>query len=171
MSRLVKELMKVIHSDPVGARGMRTVMNGNLQLIADFEFNIRAPLSSMLYAPYVADVDFATGVVTIDIPQFNPSEMLHAPGGTSHFKIVSGGAAVDFDEKSFSTEIAETPFIPWNNTLSAVISHVHNLGAGTINPKFVLLGVSFYQEVNGQMYELQDGGFSCRAIVKISTNP
>ena len=43
ISRLVKDLMKVIKSDTSNARGLRTVAKGNLGFLQGFNFNVQAP--------------------------------------------------------------------------------------------------------------------------------
>jgi hypothetical protein len=40
--------------------------------------------------------------------------------------------------------------------------------ANSTNPLFLLLGIEFYQEVNGEMYSLRNGGFNSLAIVMVS---
>lgn len=42
VSRLQRELLFVLQADGVSARGKRTVTNGTLGLLKDFEFNVRA---------------------------------------------------------------------------------------------------------------------------------
>ena len=167
VSRLVRDFLKVIQSDPLGARGLRRVMAGNVVLMRDFEFNIRAPFSSMFYAPYTVVIDRVAGTVTVEVPAFSPFTLLQAPMGTTHFKSVSGGAAVDFDARTFVAASEESAFLPWDINMSPVLNHVHSFPANSIDPLFVMMGISFYQEVNGEMYALNDGSFNCRALVEV----
>jgi hypothetical protein len=36
----------------------------------------------------------------------------------------------------------------------------------TVNPLFLVVGIEFFQEVNGQMYPLKNGAFNPLAIIK-----
>ena len=36
------------------------------------------------------------------------------------------------------------------------------------HPLFLVLGIEFYQEVNGQMYPLKNGAFNALALVKVN---
>jgi hypothetical protein len=40
--------------------------------------------------------------------------------------------------------------------------------ANSTHPLFLLLGVEFFQEVNGQMYSLRNGGYNSLAIVMVA---
>lgn len=169
VSRLQKDLMKVIQADTVNARGMRNVGKGDATLLTDFEFNNQAPLGATFYAPYTAAIDRVSGELTVNIQAFSPVAMLVAPSGTTHFKIVSGGAAIDFEGKAFVVDGNETNLLPWDSTPTVVINHVNQVTPASVNPLFLLLGIEFYQEVNGEMYALMDGGFNCSCLVKIGT--
>ena len=92
VSRLTQAMVKVIQADLVSDRGLRNVIDGEAELLFGFEFNIRGKLGTSLYAPFVAAIDRVSGEITVDIASFIPANMIAAPSGTTHFKIISGGA-------------------------------------------------------------------------------
>ncbi|HBI01563.1 MAG TPA: hypothetical protein PLL09_03355 [Flavobacterium sp.] len=168
VGRLTQRMMKVIQADAVNERGLRNVIDGEAELLAGFEFNIRGKLGTSLYAPFQTAIDRVTGALTVDIPSFIPSNMVVAPSGTTHFKIISGGAEIDFEAETFVIENSETAILPWDATPTAVINQVNTVTANSTKPLFLAVGVEFYQQVNGQMYPLKNGAYNPLALVQVS---
>jgi hypothetical protein len=167
VSRLTKEMMKVIKSDMTSERGERNVLKGNLGLLTGFDFNINAILSATVCAPYVGTIDRVTGACTIHIPAFIPTEVLVAAAGSTHYNIFSTAVAVDFLTGEYTAATEETAPLPLNNMASAVATLVNQLPANSPHPLFLLMGVEFLQEVNGNMYSLKTGSTNALAIVKV----
>ena len=169
VSRLTQAMMKVIQADLVSDRGLRNVIDGEAELLFGFEFNIRGKLGTSLYAPFVETIDRVSGEITVDIASFIPSNMIAAPGGTTHFKIISGGAEVDFEAETFVVATSETAILPWDVTPTAVINQVNAVTAASTKPLFLALGVEFYQQINGTMYPLKNGAFNPLSIAKVDS--
>ena len=167
VSRLTQAMVKVIQADLVSERGLRNVIDGEAELLFGFEFNIRGKLGSSLYAPFVGVIDRVTGDVSVDLASFVPANMIAAPSGTTHFKIISAGAEVDFETETFVVTTSETAILPWDTTATGAINQVNSVTAASTKPLFLALGVEFYQEVNGAMYPLKNGAYNPLAIVKV----
>lgn len=167
VSRLTQTMMKVIQADTVSERGLRNVIDGEADLLFGFEFNIRGKLGTSLYAPFEGTIDRVAGEIKVDIPSFIPSNMIAAPSGTTHFKIISGGAEIDFEAETFVVATSETSILPWDGNATAVISQTNAVTAASTKPLFLALGVEFYQEINGQMYPLKNGAFNPLSIAKV----
>jgi hypothetical protein len=168
VSRLTQKMVKVIQADLVSMRGMRNVIDGEAELLQGFEFNIRGKLGTSLFAPFVGTIDRVAGTITVDIAPFIPANMIAAPLGTTHFKIISAGSEVDFEAETFVEAHTETAILPWDNTLTVAISQVNAVTAASTKPLFLALGVEFFQEVNGQMYPLKNGAYNPLALVTVS---
>lgn len=166
-SRLTQQMVKVIQADMVSERGLRNVIDGEAELLQGFEFNIRGKLGTTLFAPFVADVDRVTGEVSINLAPFVPLNMIAAPSGTTHFKIISGGAEIDFEAESYVVATSETAILPWDATLTAVINQTNAVTPNSTKPLFLALGVEFYQQINGQMYSLKNGAYNPLSLVKV----
>jgi hypothetical protein len=54
-----------------------------------------------------------------------------------------------------------------NNTATAAITLTNTVTANSLSPLFLVLGIEFYQEVNGTMYLLKNGVYNPLAIVKV----
>ena len=168
VSRLTAEMVKVIQEDITNPRGQRNVIDGEAELLEGFEFNISGKLGTTIYAPFTATIDRVAGTLTANIPTFVPINMIAAPGGSTHFKIVSIGAEIDFENETFVMDAQATAVLPWDTTATAVINLVNTVTANSTHPLFLALGIEFYQEVNGQMYPLKNGSYNPLALVKVS---
>ena len=169
VSRLTQAMVKVIQADLVSDRGLRNVIDGEAELLFGFEFNIRGKLGTTLFAPFVATIDRVAGEITVDLASFIPANMIAAPSGTTHFKIISGGAEVDFEAETFVVASSETAILPWDTTPTAVINQVNAVTAASTKPLFLALGVEFYQQINGTMYPLKNGAFNPLSVAKVDS--
>lgn len=168
VSRLTKEMMRVIKADAVNPRGSRNVIDGEAELLQGFEFNIHGKLSTTLYAPFIAAIDRVTGILSVEIPAFVPANTVAAPIGVTHFKLNLAGAEIDFEGNNIIVQTQSTAELPWDNVLTNAISLEASVTANSTHPLFLVLGVEFYQEVNGQMYSLKNGAFNSLSLVKVS---
>lgn len=167
VSRLTKEMMRVIKADTTSQRGQRNVIDGEAELLSGFDFNVDAKLGTTLYAPYTATINRVTGECTIAFPAFVPINMIAAPGGTTHFKLFAAAAAIDFQGEAFSAVQQESALLPWDVTPTAILNLVNALPAGSPHPLFLALGIEFLQEVNSDLYSLNNGAFNAMALVKV----
>ncbi len=170
VSRLTQKMVEVVQEDAVNPRGQRNVIDGEAELLEGFEFNISGKLGTTLYAPYTSTIDRVAGTLVVSIPAFVPLNMIAAPGGSTHFKIVSAGAEVDFENETFIVATSETAVLPWDTTATAVINLSNAVTANSTHPLFLALGIEFYQEVNGQMYPLKNGAYNALALAKVDGN-
>ncbi len=168
VSRLHQQMMRVLHADPSSARGQRNVVDGDVNLLHHFEFNNRSPLSATFFAPYSGTIDRVLGTITLEVPAFVPVEMILAPGGATHYKIISAGAEIDFTERTFIVDTLESTVLPWDGVPTVALHHSLQVTAASTHPLFLAFSIVFYQEINGEMYLLQDGVFSSTAVVKVS---
>ncbi|MBX2935323.1 MAG: hypothetical protein KF825_13845 [Ferruginibacter sp.] len=170
VSRLTTEFIKVIQADATNPRGQRNVIDGEAELLQGFEFNISGKLGATLYAPYTATIDRPTGALTVNVPAFVPINMIAAPGGTTHYKIISAGVEVDFENETYIVDENSSAILPWDATATAVLNLANAVTPASTHPLFLVLGVEFYQQVNGQMYPLKNGAFNALALVTVDGN-
>ena len=166
-SRLTQQMMKVIQLDATSTRGQRNVIDGETELLQGFDFNQNSKLGSCFFAPYTATLDRTTGEAGLSVSPFIPSEVIAAPGGATHFKMVTSATAVDFEAETFISTDQSTAILPWNTTESAAINLDNTLSPGLSQPLFYVFGINFYQQVNGEMYPLKNGAYNALQIVKV----
>lgn len=164
VSRLTTDLLKVVKSDTTNARGERTIQDGILALLLNFEFNINAKLGSTMFAAFSNAFDRVTGEATVNIPAFSPTVRIAAPSGTTHYKIVMGAAELDFVNETSVFQNDETAILPYDSADTAVIDLTAGLTPNSVLPVVQVFGVEFYQEVNGEMYPLKNGAYNALAV-------
>ncbi len=167
-SRLTGEMLKVIKADAVSTRGMRNVMDGETEMLQGFEFNKNATLSQTFPVKFIPTIDRATGQLNIDLPAFIPKEDIVAPEGATHFKLVSAGSAIDFENKTYQTTESNSPVIALDGATFNALVLTNTVPPALTQPLFLLLGIQFFQQVNGINYPLKNGAYNTLAIVKIS---
>lgn len=167
-SRLTRSMMEVVKADASNERGLRNIIDGEVEFLQGFEFNASGKLSATLFAEFTPDIDRVAGTLSVTIPSFVPANMIQAPSGTTHFKIVSGGAEIDFEKEEHVSMSDVSTALPWNSTATASLTLTNNVTANSTHPLFLALGIEFYQEVNGNLYPLKNGAFNALAIVKVS---
>lgn len=167
VSRLTQEMVKVIQMDSTNPRGQRNVIDGEAELLQGFDFNLNGKLGTTFFAPSEVTLDRVTGEAKVDIEAFTPQIAIAAPGGTTHFKILSAAMEVDFENEVFITKTSESALYPWDNVEVAASSLENDLTANSTHPLFFVLGVEFFQDVNGEKYPLKNGAYNALQIVKI----
>jgi hypothetical protein len=86
----ITKLMKRVISNGAGVRGQRNFdprVNGNLFM--DFAFSESVSFDSVFVAPFSSVVNGGRDTVTITVPDFNTGNMVHAPSGATHFRIIN----------------------------------------------------------------------------------
>jgi len=169
VSRLTKSLVAVTKTDAINERGLRTVQDGDMSVLQGFEFNLNGKLGSTLFAPYATTLDRDTGDIGLTMAAFAPTIRIAAPGGTTHFKVTTGAAELDFVSETSTFESAETAILPYNGADTAPINLAVALPAGSELPILQVVGIEFYQEVNGLMYPLKNGAYNALSVATVDT--
>jgi hypothetical protein len=168
VSRLTREMVKVIQADTTNPRGLRNVIDGEAELLEGFDFNINGKLSTTVFAPFTATIDRVAGTLAVNIPAFVPVNMISAPAGATHFRFTSAGVEIDFEQQVYVVQTNNTAELPLDSAATAVINLSSSVTANSTHPLFLAFGIEFYQQVNGAMYPLKNGAFNTLALVKVS---
>jgi hypothetical protein len=168
ISRMVRQMMQVLQADQKNKRGLRNVTDGEPALLEGFEFNEQGIFSTSFFAPYTANIDRATGECKITVPAFIPEDLVTAPLGATHFKLVSGASEVDFRNGKFTSDFHSSDIVPWTDARSNEIVLTNTVTPNSTHPLFLAFGVQYIQELNGAMYPLKSGAFNALALVKVS---
>ena len=169
VSRLTKNLVAIVKTDNINERGLRTIQEGNMNLLSGFEFNINGKLGSTLFTDLTTAFDRVTGEATLAMDSFSPTISIAAPGGATHFKIVTGATALDFINEASVFESDETVITPYISANTSAINLTASLAANTTFPVIQVVGVEFYQEVNGEQYPLKNGSFNALSVTIVDT--
>ena len=164
-SRIVKHMRGTIAMDRVGNRGKRNLAeafrNADAQeYIRGFRFNAETGIGNLLMQRYT--VDMSAGSITI--ADFVPSRDLKAPSVATHVSLKCGLTRIDFAEGLDSTFFTE-PIIMTLDDLSRNIvlqPEAPYPGEGT---RFMVLNISFLQEINGTLYNLYESAHAAMDVV------
>jgi hypothetical protein len=167
-SRLTREMMKVVKSDPINDRGMRTAAAGEAGLLKGFEFNIDAVLNTVFFAAFTTEMDRASGKTVVAIQSFTPTKALVAPEGSTHFTIVCAAVEADFDGDTTVENEAASAVLPINNELVPAITLTMEVTPDSTHPIFVVVGIQYAQVVNGKNYPLKTSRYNALGIVEVS---
>jgi hypothetical protein len=168
VARLSSRMLEVVKADATSTRGLRNVLDGELELLQGFDFNIKSELKSSFYSQYAANIDRVLGEARVNILPFIPANMVASPVGATHCQLVSAGAEIDFENKSFTVATSESSMIQLDNNLTQDIILLSGLPANSTHPLFLILGINYFQEVNGAMYPLNDFSFNALSLVRVS---
>ena len=167
-SRLVAVMGQLKNMDTVSARGARNVAEGfnnalAFPFIEGFDFNARAPYSTILNTS--ATVDVASGKV--NFASFNPTEQLRCPEGATHFSLQVGFLRIDFATGGYELTQSLEDVYPLTNVIitpSLTPEAVPSLAGIGMH----LILIEFFQEINGVQYMLNNGAFNVLHLLKLS---
>ncbi len=166
VSRLTQVMTIIKNLDGTSPRGKRRVHIGiqtpeGLAAIKDFDFNDKAPLYTVLNVPY--NLDTATGEV--EIAALIPAKNLQYPSAATHVSLMSAFMVVDFETGIF--EVTESPAtnLPINLVSTPVTLTPTGVPSGT-GTGIYLMGIQFFQEINGIQYPLAEGTFNTLSIIE-----
>lgn len=166
-SRMMKVMSVVKNYDGISLRGERNVATG-LQTpegkiaLKGFDFNNRALMQSVFFAPYALDT--ATGAVVVE--DLIPNEQLHFPSGSTHFSLKSAFVNLDFETGVSEITYSDVVNLPINNVIATQTLTPSAVPAGSGTQLYLLL-VEFFQEINGVQYSLKNGAFNVLNILDV----
>ncbi|MDQ7917984.1 hypothetical protein RBU60_10385 [Mesonia sp. MT50] len=166
-SRLTKQMVAIIKTDATNARGERTVIDGDMELLKGFNFNINGILSSTLFADYTTTIDRVTGEVNLNLDAYKPINTIKVPGGTTHFRLSIGGAELDFENEAQVFAMEQTSILPYDEVEQVASVLTATLTPNSTLPLVGVICIEFFQEVNGQMYPLKNGAFNALSVAEV----
>lgn len=167
VSRLSREMYRVIQSDANSTRGQRNVLDGETELLKGFEFNEGSNLATTLTAPFTAAINRESGKASINIPAFIPATAIKAPVSSTHFRLALGAAEINFEAGAYTAGQAFSGILPIGMTATTPITLEHNLPADSTHPLFLAFGIQFFLETNGDYYPLNDSSHNALSLVQV----
>lgn len=166
VSRLTQKVRELIGMDDTNGRGERVVDKANIAGLLGFNFNLGAGIGQSLFFQY--GVAVAGANVTMSIPALNPATDLSAPQGATHFELLYGASALDFEAGTYTQGSVAAPLgiLALNSPALANQSIVAAFPAapGATEVVIGVVGINFYQQLNGQMYSLNNNASNPLAI-------
>lgn len=174
-SRLVSRLtslFKAINLKSSGVRGKRPIQ-GSLHktMFKNLEFNKKVSFNTVFNASFTTSSNTERNEGTITINAFSPDSSMSAPGGATHFKIVSAIGVIsdyflDNGTNSYEPIVPEqdtlgaqdaSNMLPLDNNVNSLVLTASLAGAPVVDPQCTVvqtLGIEFYQQVGTDFYLL-----------------
>ncbi|GAB3841660.1 hypothetical protein [Hymenobacter jeollabukensis] len=163
---LTKVMREVIALDDTNDRGQRVFDAANSAPLLGFNFNGAAGIGQTMYFPFEVTGNGAD--VTLSIPALIPVSDIASPQGATHFEVVFAAAELDMEAFTFKGAPVAVPLgvLPIN---SAPLANQQVVATFPAAPAAASLGVgvvgiNFYQQVNGKFYPLNNNGTNPLAI-------
>jgi hypothetical protein len=168
VSRVTRVMTEIKNLDTTNVRGQRVVGVGiqtqaGMNLLLNFNFNIKAILRNVLSAAY--SVDTSTGIITV--PGFVPNLALEVPEGATNVSLTGAWSIVDFVNGVSNTTYTNVENLPIDGTSTDITLTPTGVPPGKETNLFVLQ-VGFFQTINGIQYPLNNGGYNSVGIVGVA---
>lgn len=169
------KLFKSINLKGIGVRGKRPfTLTANKNMISGLDMDKKLSLTTIFSAPFTVAITADRAKVTFSIPAFVPGNLIDAPSGATHFKIVSAVGLVSNYQFNDETSNYE-PEVPEEDALGVVVgstvrsldSNSNAISLAVTVPNGIVpddavsviacLGIEFYQSVGGVDYILAQG--------------
>ena len=105
--------------------------------------------------------------MSVDIPSFDPPEVLSVPKDCTHYKIKLAGTTIDFENGAFVTDTKETALKSMTD-VTQPIQLVCQVPANSVHPLFLVLGIEFFVQENGLSARKIKEHSNPLSIVKVS---
>jgi hypothetical protein len=166
VSRLTKAMRAILALDTTNDRGQRQVLKANLASLLGFNFNLGAGIGQNLFFQYT--ITGSGSDVTLTIPHLDPNTDISAPVGATHYELVLGASSVDFLGKTYKQAAIAQPLgirplsaaALTNTTVVATLP----VAPATDDLVVAVLGVNYYQQLNGKYYPLNNNASNPLAV-------
>ena len=167
VNRLICGMFNVVKADVTNPKGRRTIIDGDVELLTGFDFNTNATLSTVLRISSRYSIDRGSGLMSVDLPSFDPQEVLSAPKDCTHFKIKLAGSAIDFANNEFVTDTTETGQKLMTDDTQPV-QLACRLPVNSVHPLFLVHTIEFFVKENGASTKKIKEHSNPLSIVKVS---
>ena len=173
--RLTKIMKEINREDTGNPRGQRSVkVSGNQSFLVGLNFDINTSLAGIFNAPYTLTNTVARDSATFTIAAFDPMNLINAPAGATHFRLMNAITVVsDYNyngttgqyEASDPTlnELSDVQFSGYTDltaTTSSIAITTTLPGSPTMTGSTSVLnciGIEFYQQVGSSYYLFAQG--------------
>jgi hypothetical protein len=170
-NRLVGLVRCIQKTDQINVQGTKSVHDGNVYLLEDFQFNANRSFSHTLNTEYTAFVDKATAKTILQFASFSPLTAVTAPRGATHFQLLGKSTIINTEGRFSSKSVKAGPLLPLSSKETGVIEIELALKTVEDGMHITGAGIIFYQEEAEIPLSMRDGAFAIVRIERIETNP
>lgn len=173
--RLTSIIKQINLQDTASPRGQRSILiSANQSYLNGLNFNRNVSVANVFNAPYTLTNSVARDSATFTIPAFTPANLINAPAGATHFRLVNAINVISDYKYSPTTGEYEpvdptvnqlafvkySGYIPLNVDTSPITISTTLPGTPTIGTDVSVMnniGIEFYQEVGSNYYLFSSG--------------
>ncbi len=161
-NRLTARMRAIIQADTVNARGERVVLLDNLAMINGMECNLGSQLGNVFFVEATPVYDRQTGEGTLALPDFLAKTKIKGLEGATHVQVLLVVLEFDpADPEAKAVGVARSTYIDIgksDDTDAETLTVQVQPQAGSA--VITLMGISYYQFVNGGYYPLANGMYN-----------
>jgi len=170
-NRLTGMMNRILRADELNGRGDRQVITANLIQLTGLECNVNAKLSEVFFLRTRPIYDIATSEATLELPQMIAKNQIKMLNGATHVQVQL--VATEFDAQNPEADAVATARSSYldvgqsnaspSETLSLQLAPLPQPDSAVI----LLMGISYFQFVNGGYYPLSNGAYNALTFVQV----
>ena len=167
-NRLTGRMNRIIRADEVNGRGDRQVLAANLGQLVGLECNLKAQLKDVFFLKIRPVYDRATGVGSFAIPEMIAKNVIKGLEGATHVQIQL--VATEFDAQNPEADEVAIARSSYMDIGKSEATAAENLTL-QLQPQpdavvLIMMGISYFQFVNGGYYPLSNGMYNALTFVQ-----
>lgn len=147
--RLNMTVNDLLFKDNVSERGKRRLTGENLKLLKGFEFNKKALMRKIIQFEYESSIDKESGIMRVFIKPFVPKETIKAPVGSTHFRLVAGGACLDLEKLESESDFKQSNTWGVDTDDAIAIELTMGMPMKVEGSMMLVFGIQFSDDDNG----------------------
>lgn len=165
-NRLTSLIHKIQKADSTSARGERVFLEKNSAMLKGFEFNAASSLKMLLGEKLEIGYDRSSGDYELIIPPFNPQNDVMLLPGATHMLFTLAIAELSMEDMPPRPVTERSGYIPLIGIHNEEVLQA-SLVVGAASVVYMMVGISMYQEVNGEFYPLKNNPYNAMTIVEV----
>lgn len=148
--------------------GSRCAAGGAISIMTGFNFNKNLALVTALPFSFEHNLDAVAGVMQVEIPSFTAYKKKAFPKEATHFRIVAGGAVVNFANRTHTRHIACSELLLLGRKTPGPIGFACALPVGQDDVLVQVLGIQLYKLEKEKEVLVKGGAVQILAATRIA---
>ncbi len=169
-NRLTGRMNRILRADEVNGRGDRQVLVENLGQLVGLECNLKSQLSEVFFVKSRPVYDRASGTGSLELPEMIAKNQIKVLSGATHVQVQL--VAAEFDAQNLEAEgisVSRSSYLDIaKSDSSPAESLTLQLQPQPDSAVLILMGISYFQFVNGGYYPLANGLFNALTFVQVN---
>ncbi len=168
-NRLTGRMNRILRADEINGRGDRQVLATNLGQLIGLECNLKAQLKDVFFLKIRPTYDSATGDGSFAIPEMIAKNVIKGLNGATHVQIQL--VATEYDAQNPEADDVAIARSTYMDIGKSEVTAAENLTL-QLQPQpdatvLLMMGISYFQFVNGGYYPLSNGMYNALTFVQV----